>query len=268
MEKYIYINDKYEDNYNINKEKIDKNYSLIRNFIYMNFILIILFVIVSLYIEFNLWYFILVNILQISLLIIYFIIFLKMNKKFQSKENDIFEMEDFYDYYGYNNSNDNRVLVPSPIISTKMEVNRGNIKGKLYNYITNLILVIVVIVSTIFLNNSINAKFNYDIGDIDLKIKVDLYNKTIDYKDIEDMEIRDDNLLDSRRRIVGNAMKDYNAGKYNVDEYGNVWLFIRKSSTKYILLKTNKGIYIFNDTSKEKTERLYNELNEKIATMN
>lgn len=267
-DRYIYIGEDYEGNYNINKEKIDKNFSLIKYLIFIEFIIVIAYFIIGSISKYYIEYFVFFVAIQIIIWLIYFWIFYKINKKYISKENDVFEMGDFYNYYGYNNPYDSRTSVPSPIMNTKMEANTGNLKGKLYSYLSNLFLIIILIGSTIYLNNSINAKFNYDLDSIQLKINVDIYNKTIDYKNIKEIELYKDDIVIGGKRIYGNAMENYLSGKFYLEDFGEVWLFTQKAVSENIVIKTEKEIFVFNDVDKEKTERLYKEINEKIATIN
>lgn len=264
LDAYIYVEENYEENYNINKKKIDKNYVIIKNLIVIEFILMIIFLIIALIKVSSQDYFIAINVLQIIIWVIFFIVFYLLNKEFEIKTDSISDSGDYYDYYGYNNPNDARVLVPNPIMSTNMEVNRGNFKGKLYYLLATIFILAVCIWGTIVLSNAFNAEFNYTVGNNELNIHVDMYKKNIIYSEIESIKLEDDIDFSKSRRIFGNAMEDYSAGKYFVIDYGNIWLFVKSDVNKYIVIKTEKDTYIFNDNTEKDTRKLFGKIRAEI----
>lgn len=263
LDDYIYISDDYKENYKANKEKIENNYNLIYKLILIDFILIFAYIILSYLLGYMNYVFIFLNIFLIILCIIFIIIFYKQNKKYEVSNNNISKAGDFYDYYGYNNPYDNRTTVNS-IISIGTEINRGNIKGKMINLLTSLFFVVVLVGSVIFLHDTIYASIEYTITDNKLEIEVSTFNSTINLREIDSLEFKEEIDFENAYRIIGNAMENYNAGSYRIKNYGNVTLYSYNDVDSHIVIKSKGKTYIFNNRTKENTKKLFKDIRKSI----
>ncbi|HHX68603.1 MAG TPA: hypothetical protein GX708_11190, partial [Gallicola sp.] len=190
-------------------------------------------------------------------------IFYKQNKKYEVSNNNISKVGDFYDYYGYNNPYDNRTIVNS-IISIGTEINRGNIKGKMINLLTSLFFVVVLVGSVIFLHDTIYASIEYTITDNKLEIEVSTFNSTINLREIDSLEFKEEIDFENAYRIIGNAMENYNAGSYRIKNYGNVTLYSYNDVDSHIVIKSKGKTYIFNNRTKENTKKLFKDIRKSI----
>ncbi|QQK07830.1 PH domain-containing protein [Miniphocaeibacter halophilus] len=264
LDNYIKISDDYKENYKANKEKIEYNYNLIYKLILIDFILIFAYIILTYSLGYMNYVFIFLNIFLIILWILFIIVFYKVNKKYEISNNNISKAGDFYDYYGYNNPYDNRAMVNSLVSSAGTEVNRGNIKGKMINLLSSLFLIVILVGSVIFLHDTIYASIDYTIEDNKLEIEVSTFNSTINLKEIDSLEFKEEIDFENAYRIIGNAMENYSAGSYNLKNYGNVTLYSYNYVDSHIVIKAKGKTYIFNEDTNNKTEKLFNKITKYI----
>lgn len=260
LDNYIKISDDYKENYKANKEKIESNYNIIYKLILIDFVLVFAYIIFSYILGYMNYVFIFLNIFLIILWNIFVIVFYKANKKYETSNNNISKIGDFYDYYGYNNPYDNRAIVNSLVSSAGTEVNRGNIKGKMINLLSSLFFVVVLVGSVILLHDTIYASIEYTIEDNKLEIEVSILNSTINLREIDSLEFKEEIDFENAYRIIGNAMENYGAGSYNLKDYGNVKLYSYNDVDSHIVIKAKGKTYIFNDETENKTEKLFNKI--------
>lgn len=83
--------------------------------------------------------------------------------------------------------------------------------------------------------------------------------KTIDYKDIEKLQIKDE--LQSSRRVGGISNSKIDAGNYKNDEYGKYRRYTNANSNSYIIIiMKDDSIIVVNDKTEKETKKLYDEL--------
>ena len=268
MDDYIYISEDFKENYEYNQKKIDEVYKVIRNFIIINYINLILyiFVIVSgFYINIGMHIFLTILVLDIVYILV---ALLKVYGKYkvESKYSSLSDSGDFYDYFGYSNPYDSRIMV-SDRITVGTTFNRGTAKGKIVIALT-YIITFLLLVGTMFFTSFTNSGYDYNLTNDFLKIDSYGYSSEIRLNEIEKLEISDKIDFSDAIRTNGVGSQNYSYGYFRLKDYGRVKLYSNNDNDLYIIIKDKENYYIFNDTSKEKTEKLYNELNEKIATMN
>ena len=260
MEDYIYLSEDYKENYEYNKKKIEEVYKVIRNFIIINYINLILYIFITvtdIYLRVGMYIFISILVLDIIyILIALFKIFRKY--KIESNYRSLSDAGDFYDYFGYSNPYDSRIMV-SDRITVGTTFNRGNAKGKI---VISLIYIssILLLLGTIFFTSFTNSGYDYNLTNNFLKIDSYGYSSEIRLKDIEKLEISDKIDFSDAIRTNGVGTNKYSYGFFRLKDYGRVKLYSNNDNDLYIIIKDKENYYIFNDVDKEKTERLYEEL--------
>lgn len=100
-----------------------------------------------------------------------------------------------------------------------------------------------------------NLPTTYEISNNSLNIG-GIYGETIAYKDINNISLIE-SLPKIKLRTNGSAIGDTLKGYFDIEELGNVKLFVNKAQPPFILIKTEKRIVILNDESAEKTKKLF-----------
>lgn len=177
----------------------------------------------------------------------------KINKKYDIKACDL-KLNEGYRWWGYNNPEDPRLFVPKRIAGMGTTVNFATKAGKMV-YFGILVFVIAIIVLVFTMSGDYNVVLQND----DLKINANMYSATINYEDIENVELKSDDFKATRTNGFGGIKKSY--GYFNVQGYGQLRLYMYQASDSYIVITLKDGEYIFLN---EKTDSLTKELFENI----
>ncbi len=265
IDEYNYISEDFKENYDYNKKKIDEVYKVLRNFIIVNYLNLTLYIFITvfgLYLNIGMYIFLVVLVLDI----IYALVFLlRIYGKYKVK-NDYSTLSnsgDFYDYFGYSNPYDNRIMV-SDKITVGAIFNRGTAKGKIVIALT-YIITILLIGGTVFFSSFTSSGYEYSLTNNFLRIESYGYSADIRLTDIEELEISDKIDFSNAVRINGVGASKYSYGYFRLKKYGRVKLYSNNGNNLFIIIKDKENYYIFNEIDKEKTKELYGELSEKIA---
>lgn len=163
---------------------------------------------------------------------------------------------DHYDIFGYKNTNDSRIFVPSKISPGNMDINRGRPAGKAIFY-GSIVLGIVLLASLPYFLSP--ANYNYNVGRDKILISARMYNDEINYKDIKELELLDEFPKGKVIRTNGTSLDRQSYGSFSVKGIGNVRLYYYNSGKKVIFIKADKS-YIFNQKTDRETEELYNKI--------
>lgn len=139
------------------------------------------------------------------------------------------------------------------------------IKNKNGNKVLGTIisLVIVAVVAIFFLvANMKGISIKMDSNAVSISGGM-IYSDKIDYSKINKVELRDN--IDYGNRDNGMDMLNIDAGFFSNKEFGKYKLYVNTKSGKFIVLNyDNNKTAVFNDKDATSTEKIYNELNEKI----
>ncbi len=149
------------------------------------------------------------------------------------------------------------------IKSQKFDGNAMKSNGKMKKsskVIVGLIVafLVLVFIGVGFLLYKSNQSIKYNISEDSIQI-VSLYGETIRFSDINNIYISDQipNItLRTNGSAVGNMLKGY----FNVDQIGNVKLFINTKIPSFIFIETDNKTIILNDRDKASTQELYTKL--------
>ena len=130
--------------------------------------------------------------------------------------------------------------------------------------ITGLAILIVVIGFTAYVLIASGRQPVYTVSDTSLKIS-GMYGETFIISDIQYMELEDDlpiGLIRTNGAALGNMLKG------NFESNGTkMKIFVDASKPPFIFLNTSKGMVILNEQSSDKTEALYQELQDKMSAI-
>lgn len=173
-------------------------------------------------------------------------------------ENLIYDDDDYYDIFGYKNPGDSRILIPDPVNSSRMVLNRGNKKGNIIFIFSNISIVILILFTIYSITPS---KYNVEIGNETVKISARIYSDKIKKEDVESLKILD-KFPDAkviRTNGVGTTYQNY--GNFKIEGIGNVRLYIFNEVDKIIEIKLKNGkLFYINQETQEDTMKLYENL--------
>lgn len=157
----------------------------------------------------------------------------------------------------YNNPGDSRLMVEKRIgIGT--ELNIGNKKGKVVIGSICLFMIGLVLFVLIPLIKLDFQGFHMELSNKELLINSPMYGKSISYGDIQEVYLEDD--IDVQYKSNGASTDEYAIGYFKIKDYGKVLLYVHKGVSPYLALKTEDGYVFYNGTTKEETQKVYEEL--------
>ncbi|MDO5027332.1 MAG: PH domain-containing protein [Tissierellia bacterium] len=167
----------------------------------------------------------------------------------------------YYKYGFYKNENDTRLFVPKRNPAMGWTINIGNKSGKIFMFLT--ILMVLAIIGGLFLLSS--KEIEYNLLEDRLEIDVPMYSRKIAFKDIEEIKISDEKLSAFRSNGYGGSQKAY--GHFRVKGYGESMYYAYNNVDHKIFIRVknkNEKWYILNDRTLEKTQALYQSINDKL----
>lgn len=169
---------------------------------------------------------------------------------------------EYYTAWGYNNKEDRRLLVPRRI-GVGSDINYGTLSGKIYYGVTVLVILgLTIFVSTIMTKP---MTYTYKIDDKEINItSSQLYKDDIKIEDIESIKLLDEFPKGRLVRTSGSALEKTSTGNYKIENYGKARLYIYNDVDKTIEVKTKDKIFLFNENTPMKTEKLYKKLSNYI----
>lgn len=259
------ISDNKEKNFYFNKMKIikiEEKIFIIANVLSVMYVFSVYFTSID---NFNLLAFLSV---MIATLLSYLYIAISLQKAdemiSQNIEDDKFIQDDdeFYDILGYKNPNDKRILIPDPINSSKLIINRGNKKGKAVFTLFSAFTVFVLFFSIFAILPS-----DYDIrfSEKSIKISAKFYNDKIEKSKVESVTLLEEFPKQRVIRTNGTGTSYQSYGNFNVQNVGDVRLYLFNKTKKVIeiKIKNQKTIYVNTKTDKE-TEDLYEKIEKNL----
>jgi hypothetical protein len=127
--------------------------------------------------------------------------------------------------------------------------------------ITILIFAVVALLFTIA--NVIGTSIRTD--NTKVTVKALFFNETIEYKDIEDIEIRSD--IDYGTRHAGSDFIWVKTGIFSNKEFGNYKCALFSSQKEAIVVKKKDGSYVvFNTKNSDELEDLVNTIKSRMAS--
>lgn len=184
----------------------------------------------------------------------------KVDKEISSNIEDdkfICDEDEYYDIFGYKNPYDDRIFVRDPINTSKLTVNRGNKKGKIIFSLMNVALLAVIIFAVYGLTP---ANFEVKIDD-KIKISTKMYSDSIEFSEIESIEMLDEFPKERVIRTNGVSTGNQSYGNFTMKETGSARLYIYSKVKETVKIKRkNKAPIFINMKTKEDTVKLYEKL--------
>lgn len=171
-----------------------------------------------------------------------------------SGEDYLQDTSKMYRWGAYYNPNDKRLFVPKRVSSMGMTINAAHPLGKAL--MASIILLILWIL--IFLGYSTFSDYKYQIDAQQIVIDAPMYDRSINKEDIVSIEKVNSIPQGIRSNGFGGLKKNF--GHFSLDTYGNVMLYIYNDVDNYIIVKTKDQTFIFNDTSVDATDTLYDDI--------
>lgn len=167
----------------------------------------------------------------------------------------------YYKYGVYKNKNDSRIMVPKRIPAYGWTINLGNKAGMIVGLV--IILIVVALIGGLIFLSSKDIEYNF--LDKKLEIKAPMYDRMLSYSDIEEIRLSDEKISAFRVNGYGGSKKSY--GHFDVKGYGNTMYYCYNNISQRIFIKVkgkHEKWYILNDKSLEKTQKIYNELKDRV----
>lgn len=131
---------------------------------------------------------------------------------------------------------------------------------KVFNKKKVIITIILIAIILLLLLIPKNVKVSFE--DTDFRVSASTYKSTIEYSKITEVKLLDEFEIGTRVFGFGGIVNDIGDYRNNVGKYR---LYIHSEIEKYISVNTEDGLVVFNLSSVEKTEEVYNELLSKLA---
>ncbi|MDO5725230.1 MAG: PH domain-containing protein [Tissierellia bacterium] len=173
------------------------------------------------------------------------------------------EIDDIYDYWGYNDPTDSRIFIPDPINIGNTSINRGHPKGKAVFYFGNLTFALLIIFTLVYFVFIGKMEFQTKLSNEKINIKAFPYSYEIEYKDIKVLNLEDSMPDKKSIRTNGTATENIAYGFFQIEDIGKVRLYYH-TGKKVIYIETDKDKIFLNQKTDDKTEKLYNEIKSHI----
>ena len=171
---------------------------------------------------------------------------------------DIYLDDDDYWIYGilYYNPNDKHLII-NDRIGMGTSVNLAKTSGKILMMFSAICILLMPFLGIWVMIEEFTP------------ITVSLFNESIlvdhtkrvlevDLEDIESIDLI--NTLPERYKIAGSSMDNLLKGKFVVEGYGDVRLYLNPKEPPYITITTSEGTYIIGSNESESTMEVYEEL--------
>ena len=122
-----------------------------------------------------------------------------------------------------------------------------------------LLLILITVVLVLFLAGNIDVYYEGE----SLVIKSSMTTYSVLLKNIKTVELSSN--YDKGSKIMGTDLYRVSAGTYSNSSYGRYKLFVYNSVPRYITINCDGAYIVLNLDSVEKTEKLYNNLIEKLG---
>lgn len=169
----------------------------------------------------------------------------------------VYEQESTWKWGFYYNPNDPRIMVPKRVASMGFTINIGRPIGKALCF-----GIYAMILAVLFVTLFSGAK-DYNITSNNTQIMIDaaMYDMNIQKDQVASVSITDHIPSGTRTNGYGGMKKRF--GNFSLNEYGKCKLYLYNTVHKYIVIEmkdTNPSYVIVNDKTEEKTEGLYQTL--------
>lgn len=121
-----------------------------------------------------------------------------------------------------------------------------------------LLLILITVVLVLFLAGNIDVYYEGE----SLVIKSSMTTYSVLLKNIKTVELSSN--YDKGSKIMGTDLYRVSAGTYSNSSYGRYKLFVYNSVPRYITINCDGAYIVLNLDTVEKTEKLYNNLIEKL----
>lgn len=122
-----------------------------------------------------------------------------------------------------------------------------------------LLLILITVVLVLFLAGNIDVYYEGE----SLVIKSSMTTYSVLLKNIKTVELSSN--YDKGSKIMGTDLYRVSAGTYSNSSYGRYKLFVYNSVPRYITINCDGAYIVLNLDTVEKTEKLYNNLIEKLS---
>lgn len=122
-----------------------------------------------------------------------------------------------------------------------------------------LLLILITVVLVLFLAGNIDVYYEGE----SLIIKSSMTTYSVLLKNIKTVELSSN--YDKGSKIMGTDLYRVSAGTYSNSSYGRYKLFVYNSVPRYITINCDGAYIVLNLDTVEKTEKLYNNLIEKLG---
>ena len=122
-----------------------------------------------------------------------------------------------------------------------------------------LLLILITVVLVLFLAGNIDVYYEGE----SLVIKSSMTTYSVLLKNVKTVELSSN--YDKGSKIMGTDLYRVSAGTYSNSSYGRYKLFVYNSVPRYITINCDGAYIVLNLDTVEKTEKLYNNLIEKIG---
>lgn len=166
-----------------------------------------------------------------------------------------------YKYGMYYNKNDSRLLVPKSNPAFGWTINFAKRSGKILLF--SSLLIVLLLVGGVFYISSIDI--DYKLAKDELEIKAPMYNRSLNYTEIEEVKLSDERISAYRTNGYGGIKKSY--GHFDVKGYGNTMYYCYNDIPERIFIKVKgkcENWYILNEKTKDQTRRIYESLSNKV----
>jgi uncharacterized membrane protein len=178
----------------------------------------------------------------------------------ESLGNDgIYEQESTWKWGFYNNPSDPRIMVPKRIASMGWTINIGTPIGKVLGFGTYALILVVLLVVLL------GGEKDYRIIQIGSEIKIDaaMYDMTVQKDQVVSVSVIETIPRGSRTNGYGGMNKSF--GHFSLSGYGKCMLYVYNKVDRYIVIEldgSNPSYVIVNDKSEEKTDELFQSINQ------
>lgn len=122
-----------------------------------------------------------------------------------------------------------------------------------------LLLILITVVLVLFLAGNIDVYYEGE----SLVIKSSMTTYSVLLKNVKTVELSSN--YDKGSKIMGTDLYRVSAGTYSNSSYGRYKLFVYNSVPRYITINCDGAYIVLNLDTVEKTEKLYNNLIEKLG---
>ena len=122
-----------------------------------------------------------------------------------------------------------------------------------------LILILVTVILVLFLAGNIDVYYEGN----SLVIKSSMATHSVSLKNVKSVEISSN--YNKGSKIMGTDLYRVSAGTYSNAVYGRYKLFVYNNVPRYITINCDGAYVVLNLATVEKTEKLYNDLIEKLG---